>query len=344
MDGARTQRLPGAGDQAETTLQRILVTGGAGFVGSHLVDRLLDAGHDVVVLDDLSTGSRQNIAHLVAHPRFRFVHHDVTQPIDARLKVDRIYHLACPASPVHYQADPIKTTLTCVDGTFHVLEHARRVGARVLYSSTSEVYGDPEVHPQPESYRGAVSTIGPRACYDEGKRCAESLVMDFRRQHGVAVRLARIFNTYGPRMAFEDGRVVSNFVVQALRGEDLTIYGDGSQTRSFCYVDDLVDGLMRLMEHPTEVGPINLGNPEEFTVVELARLVLELTRASGRLVSRKLPADDPRQRRPDIGKAREILGYQPRVPLREGLIQTIAAFRRRMRRSSSSVAALTGTG
>jgi UDP-glucuronate decarboxylase len=302
---------------------RVLVMGGAGFLGSHLCDALLRRGADVLAIDDLSTGSRANLAHLARHPRFAFLEHDVREPFHVPAR--RIYNLACPASPVHYQADPVKTTLTSVLGTFHALRLAERCGARVLLASTSEVYGDPEVHPQVETYRGSVNPIGIRACYDEGKRCAESLAMDFFRGHAVHVRIARIFNTYGPRMARDDGRVISNFIVQALEGDDLTIFGDGSQTRSFCYVDDMVDGLSRLMESDV-VGPINLGNPEEFRVVDLAREVLHLTNARGGLRFLPLPADDPRQRRPDIDRARTVLGFEPRVPLREGLERTVASF------------------
>ncbi|WP_437524808.1 UDP-glucuronic acid decarboxylase family protein [Sorangium sp. So ce726] len=304
---------------------RILVTGGAGFVGSHLCDRLIREGHEVVALDDLSTGSRDNVAHLLSHRRFRLMEHDVLQPYER--EVDRIYNLASPASPAHYQRDPVRTTLVNVVGAFHALKLAEGCGARVFQASTSEVYGDPEVHPQPEGYRGAVNPIGIRSCYDEGKRCAESLVMDFHRRRGVEVRLARIFNTYGPRMALDDGRVVSNFIVQALQGEDLTVYGDGSQTRSFCYVDDLIEGIVRLMEHPAETGPVNLGNPEEFTVLELAEEVLHLTGSRGRVVFRPLPEDDPRQRQPVIDRARRVLGFEPKVPLRTGLRRTIEGFR-----------------
>ncbi|HVY47655.1 MAG TPA: UDP-glucuronic acid decarboxylase family protein, partial [Minicystis sp.] len=324
---------------------RVLVTGGAGFVGSHLCDRLLRNGDAVIALDDLSTGARENVAHLFGHPRFRFVEHDVVQPFD--FDVDRVYHLACPASPVHYQRDPIKTTLTCVVGTMHALELARRRGARLLHASTSEVYGDPEVHPQPEAYRGCVNPNGPRACYDEGKRCAESLVMDYHRRFGVEVRLTRIFNTYGPRMAFDDGRVVSNFIVQALRGDDLTVYGEGVQTRSFCFVEDLLDGFVKFMDHPSEIGPLNLGNPAEFTMLELAALILELTGSTSRVVHRPLPPDDPRQRRPVIERARRVLGFSPRVPLRTGVRLTIEAFRERLEHAGElprrAAPALTGT-
>ena len=307
---------------------RIVVTGGAGFLGSHLCERMLAEGHEVVAVDNLMTGARENIAHLLDSGRFRLLEHDVTKPYD--LPADRIYNLACPASPPHYQRDPVHTMLTSVLGALHGLELARRTGARFLQASTSEVYGDPDVHPHPETYRGNVNPIGPRACYDEGKRAAESLVMDFRRKHGTDGRLARIFNTYGPRMAFDDGRVVSNFIVQALRGDPLTLYGDGTQTRSFCYVDDLIDGLVRLMEHPDESGPVNIGNPGEFTVAELAEQVIALTGAKVDLVREPLPVDDPRQRKPVIDRARERLGFEPRVPLREGLARTIAEFRHRL--------------
>lgn len=306
-------------------VMRALVTGGAGFLGSHLCERLLGDGLSVIALDDFSTGSPDNVAHLVENPRFTLVEQDVADPFD--FEVDRIYNLASPASPPHYQRDPVRTTVTNVLGTLRALEHAERRGARLLQASTSEVYGDPTVHPQPESYLGNVNPIGPRACYDEGKRCAESLVMDFARQGLAEVRIARIFNTYGPRMALDDGRVVSNFIVQALRGDDLTVYGSGTQTRSFCYVDDLIDGLIRLMEHPHAIGPVNLGNPGEFTVLELAEEVLRLTQSRSRIVFRPLPEDDPRQRRPSIDLARALLGFEPRVPLRQGLRRTIESFR-----------------
>jgi len=309
--------------------ERVLVMGGAGFVGSHLCDRLVAAGAEVFAMDNLQTGSLENLAHLRKHPRFSFVEHDVVEPF--HVPVTRIYNLACPASPPHYQADPVKTTLTSVLGTLHALKLGKRCGARVFLASTSEVYGDPEVHPQPESYRGAVNPVGPRSCYDEGKRCAESLMMDFARGHGVEVRIARIFNTYGPRMDPDDGRIVSNFVCQALRGEPLTVYGTGAQTRSFCYVDDLVEGIVRLMEHPTEAGPLNLGNPVEFTVLELAHLVLELTKRELPIRHEPLPADDPKLRRPVIERARVALGFQPKVALRDGLLRTIQWFSRVVR-------------
>ena len=308
-----------------------LVTGGAGFVGSHLCDRLLADGHTVVALDDLSTGSRENIAHLMGRKDFRFVLQDVTTPFE--IHADWIFHLACPASPVHYQRNPIKTVVTNVVGTLNGLSLASRIGARFLLASTSEVYGDPDVHPQTEEYRGNVNPIGPRACYDEGKRCAETLCFDHYREAGVDIRVARIFNTYGPRMAVNDGRVVSNFVVQALRGEDITLYGDGQQTRSFCYVSDLVEGLYKLMKG-NEIGPVNIGNPGEFTIAELAQQVLELTGAKSKLVKRPLPADDPKQRRPDISKAKAKLGYEPKVPLSEGLKPTLEYFRAALARGA----------
>jgi UDP-glucuronate decarboxylase len=312
--------------------QRIIVTGGAGFVGSHLCERLLEQGHSVLALDDFTTGSSKNVAHLQKNPRFRLEVHDVTRPFS--FEADRIYNLACPASPPHYQRDPVRTTLISVLGTLHGLTLAERHRARFFQASTSEVYGDPEVHPQPESYRGCVNPIGVRACYDEGKRCAESLAMDFSRDRGVEVRLARIFNTYGPRMAFNDGRVVSNFIVQALRGDDITVYGDGSQTRSFCYVDDLVSGIIALMDHPIETGPINLGNPCEFSVLELAEEVLKLTGSRSRIIHKPLPPDDPRQRKPIIDRAKKALGWTPKTPLEEGLKRTIAEFHARLEPSA----------
>jgi UDP-glucuronate decarboxylase len=303
---------------------RVLVLGGAGFLGSHLCDRLLERGAEVVAMDNLQTGSLANVAHLRNSPRFRFVEHDVVEPV--HLSADVVFNLACPASPRHYQADPIKTTLTSVLGTLHALELGKRCGARVLLASTSEVYGDPEVHPQTESYRGSVNTTGPRACYDEGKRCAESLMMDFARTYGTDVRIARIFNTYGPRMDPADGRIVSNFIVQALEGRPLTVYGDGSQTRSFCYVTDMVEGLLRLADHPSARGPINLGNPVEFTVMELAELVRELSGRLVPIVHRPLPEDDPKMRRPAIDLAERVLGFKPKVGLREGLLRTMSWF------------------
>jgi UDP-glucuronate decarboxylase len=308
-------------------MMRILVTGGAGFLGSHLCERLLHEGHEVIALDDLSTGSRANVTHLLRSRRFSLVEHDVTSPYD--FAVQRIYNLASPAGPPHYQRDPVRTTLINVIGTRNALELGRRHRARVLQASTSKVYGDPEVHPQPESYRGAVDSTGLRACYDEGKRCAESLVMDFKRRSNVDVRLPRIFNTYGPHMAPDDGRVVSTFIVQALSGKDLTVHGDGSQTRSFCYVDDLVDGLVKLMELPADPGPINLGNPAEITVLELAQEILRLTKSQSHIVFHPLPEGDPKQRQPMIDKARAALGFDPRVPLQRGLRKTIESFHAR---------------
>lgn len=306
--------------------RKILVTGGAGFLGSHLVEKLLAEGNDVVCLDNLFTGQEKNVALFRDNPRFSFIHHDVTEPYT--LEADEIYNLACPASPVHYQADPVKTTKTSVLGALNALELARKNGAKVFQASTSEVYGDPEVHPQVEGYRGQVNPIGIRACYDEGKRCAESLFFDYHRQYGVPIKVVRIFNTYGPRMHPEDGRVVSNFIMQALRGDDLTIYGDGSQTRSFCYCDDLVDGIVRLMgSREAFTGPMNLGNPGEFTILELAEKVLQLVGGKSRIVRRPLPQDDPTQRRPDISLAKAELGWEPKIQLDEGLERTIAYFR-----------------
>ena len=303
---------------------RSLVTGGAGFLGSHLIDRLMDAGDEVICLDNYYTGRKVNVSQWFGHPRFELIRHDVTEPI--RLEVDRIWHLACPASPVHYQFNPIKTAKTSFLGTYNMLGLARRVGARLLLASTSEVYGDPEVHPQPESYRGCVNTIGIRSCYDEGKRIAETLCFDYKRMHDVEVRVMRIFNTYGPRMLPDDGRVVSNFIVQALRGEDLTIYGDGSQTRSFCFVSDLIDGMIRLMESSCE-GPVNIGNPSEFTIKELAEVVREAINPNLSLVYRPLPQDDPLQRKPDIGLAMKHLAWSPKVSLVDGLTETIDYFK-----------------
>ena len=304
--------------------KRALVTGGAGFVGSHLCERLLSCGREVIALDNLWTGSISNLASVMKNPRFRFVEHDVRRPF--WFDVDEIWNLASPASPPAYQADPVATTLANVVGTANGLELAARTGARFFQASTSEVYGDPVVHPQPEEYRGNVNTTGIRACYDEGKRCAESLVMDFHRTRGVDVRIARIFNTYGPRMSADDGRVVSNFIKQALAGSALTIYGSGQQTRSFCYVDDLIDGFLLLMEHRVEKGPINLGNPHEFTVLELAEMVLKLTASQSRIMHVPLPADDPQLRRPVIEKAQRVLGFAPQVSLEEGLRRMIACF------------------
>jgi UDP-glucuronate decarboxylase len=307
--------------------RRVVVTGGAGFIGFHLCERLLQDDCDVICVDNLYTGTRRNMEAAQAHPRFEFLRHDVCFPL--YVEVDQIYNLACPASPTHYQFDPVQTTKTSVHGAINVLGLAKRVKARILQASTSEVYGDPAVHPQGEDYWGHVNPTGPRSCYDEGKRCAETLFFDYRRQHSLPVKVARIFNTYGPRMHPDDGRVVSNFVVQALRGRDITVYGDGSHTRSFCYVDDLVDGLVRLMQTPDRVtGPINLGNPVEFTIRELAEIVLDLTGSSSRIVHEPLPTDDPKRRRPDISRADELLDWRPSTPLREGLERTIAYFDR----------------
>ncbi len=306
--------------------KRILVTGGAGFLGSHLIDRLIAAGHDVLCVDNLFTGAKRNIEHLLSHPRFEFMRHDVCFPLF--VEVDAIYNLACPASPVHYQYDPVQTTKVSVHGAINMLGLAKRLRCPILQASTSEVYGDPTQHPQTESYWGNVNPIGLRSCYDEGKRCAETLFFDYHRQHGLEIKVARIFNTYGPRMHPADGRVVSNFIMQALRGEDITIFGEGSQTRSFCYVDDLVDGLIRLMESREGfTGPVNIGNPVEFTIRELAELVVEMTGARSKLVQRPLPSDDPTQRKPDITLARSELGWEPAVALRDGLEKTIAYFR-----------------
>ena len=305
-------------------MQIHLVTGGAGFLGSHLIDRLMEAGDEVICLDNYFTGRKANIARWIGHPRFELIRHDVTEPI--KLEVDRIWHLACPASPIHYQFNPVKTAKTSFFGTYNMLGLARRVGARLLLASTSEVYGDPEVHPQPERYWGSVNPIGVRSCYDEGKRIAETLCFDYQRMNGVEVRVARIFNTYGPRMLLDDGRVVSNFIVQALRGEPLTLYGDGSQTRSFCYVSDLVEGLIRLMNGES-TGPINLGNPEEFTIRELAELVRQQIKPDLPLVEKPLPQDDPRQRQPAIDLARQQLDWQPTVSLEQGLAPTIDSLR-----------------
>jgi len=307
--------------------KRILVTGGAGFLGSHLIDRLIGQGHEVICADNLYTGSKRNIEHLHNHPRFEFLRHDVCNPL--KIEVDEIYNLACPASPVHYQHNPVLTTKTSVMGALNMLGLAKRLRCRIFQASTSEVYGDPEVHPQREDYWGHVNPIGTRACYDEGKRCAETLFFDYHRHHGVDIKVARIFNTYGPRMLPMDGRVVSNFITQALAGEDLTLYGDGKQTRSFCYSDDLVEGFLRLMESPADVtGPVNLGNPGEFTMIELAGQVLKLTGSRSKLIHLSLPEDDPRQRQPDITLAKEKLGWQPTVPLAEGLKRTLDYFRK----------------
>jgi UDP-glucuronate decarboxylase len=313
---------------------RVLITGGAGFVGSHVAERLLEAGHEVVVADNYFTGSKDNVAHLMTHPKFEILRHDVTFPL--YIEVDAIYNMASPASPIHYQHDPVQTTKTNVMGAINMLGLAKRLRVPILQASTSEVYGDPEVHPQTEDYWGKVNPIGPRACYDEAKRVAETLFFDYHRQHGLDIRVARIFNTYGPRMAADDGRVVSNFIVQALRGEPLTIYGDGSQTRSFCYVDDLVSGLIALMENTSgEVGPMNLGNPGEFTMLELANKVLEHTGSHSPIEYLPLPQDDPKQRQPDISKAKKVLQWEPRVALDEGLAKTVDYFRGALKAQSS---------
>jgi len=310
---------------AEWQTKRVLVTGGAGFLGSHLCDRLIADGAEVLCVDNFFTGRRSNVAHLLEHPRFELMRHDVTFPL--YVEVDEIYNLACPASPVHYQYDPVQTTKTSVHGAINMLGLAKRTGAKILQASTSEVYGDPAVHPQTEEYWGNVNPIGIRSCYDEGKRCAETLFFDYHRQHKVKIKVARIFNTYGPRMHPNDGRVVSNFIVQSLAGESITIYGDGSQTRSFCFVDDLIDGFIRFMDTPDEItGPINLGNPDEFTIRELAELVLDQAGGESELVEKSLPADDPQQRKPDIGVARETLNWEPKVKLAQGLERTVAYF------------------
>jgi UDP-glucuronate decarboxylase len=306
---------------------RVLVTGGAGFIGSHLCERLLQERHEVLCADNFYTGARHNVHHLLSHPRFELVRHDVCFPLYA--EVDEIYNLACPASPIHYQFDPVQTTKTSVHGAINMLGLAKRVKAKILQASTSEVYGDPAVHPQTEDYWGNVNPIGPRSCYDEGKRCAETLFFDYRRQHNLPIKVARIFNTYGPRMHPNDGRVVSNFIVQALKNQDITVYGDGTHTRSFCYVDDLVDGLVRLMGTPHAVtGPVNLGNPGEFTIRELAQSIIDLTGSSSRIVHMPLPTDDPKQRRPDISAANELFGWKPTVALADGLRKTIGYFER----------------
>jgi UDP-glucuronate decarboxylase len=313
---------------------RILVTGGAGFIGSHLIDRLMKAGEEVICLDNFFTGRKHNLSHWMNSPNFELIRHDVTEPI--RIEADQIYHLACPASPVHYQYNPVKTIKTNVMGTMHMLGLAKRVKARFLLASTSEVYGDPEVHPQSEDYRGNVNPIGPRSCYDEGKRVAETLAFDYHRQNNVDIRVARIFNTYGPRMLENDGRVVSNFVVQALKGDSITVYGDGSQTRSFCYVSDLVDGLMRLMNGDC-IGPVNLGNPEEYTVLELAQKIQAMVNPKAEIQLKPLPLDDPRRRRPDITLAQKALHWNPTVPLTEGLNRTIEDFRSRVEGSGTTL-------
>ncbi|MBU4192111.1 MAG: SDR family oxidoreductase [Pseudodesulfovibrio sp.] len=308
--------------------KRVLVTGGSGFLGSHICERLLAMGHEVLCVDNFYTGRKESILHLMDNPYFEVLRHDVTFPLYA--EVDEIYNLACPASPIHYQFDPVQTTKTSVHGAINMLGLAKRIKAKIFQASTSEVYGDPAVHPQTEDYWGNVNPIGIRACYDEGKRCAETLFFDYNRQHGLRIKVGRIFNTYGPRMAMDDGRVVSNFVVQALRGENITVYGKGEQTRSFCYVDDLVDGIIGLMEKTPDdfTGPVNLGNPGEFTILELAREVIDLTGSKSQIVFKPLPSDDPMQRKPDITLARKAMGWEPKIPLRQGLVKTVEYFRR----------------
>ena len=312
---------------------RTLVTGGAGFLGSHLCERLLEKGHDVICVDNFFTGAKDNIAHLLTHPHFELLRHDVTFPL--YVEVDEIYNLACPASPIHYQRDPVQTTKTSVHGAINMLGLAKRIKARILQASTSEVYGDPEVHPQTEDYWGKVNPIGLRACYDEGKRCAETLFFDYYRQHQVPIKVARIFNTYGPRMHPNDGRVISSFIVQALRSSPVTIYGDGSQTRSFCYVDDMIEAMVGFMNAPNSLtGPLNLGNPAESSILELARMIIEMTNSSSRIVFENLPPDDPRQRKPDISQAMRLLGWSPSTSLREGLSRTIAYFESELTKSN----------
>ncbi len=325
MQNGQTTPAPDQEPVANRTVRRVLVTGGAGFLGSHLCDVLVDQGHEVLCVDNYFTGRRANVAHLLDRSNFELMRHDVTFPL--YVEVDEIYNLACPASPIHYQYDPVQTTKTSVHGAINVLGLAKRTRAKIFQASTSEVYGDPSVHPQAEDYWGNVNPIGPRSCYDEGKRCAETLFFDYHRQHKVRIKVARIFNTYGPRMHPQDGRVVSNFIVQALKGEDITIFGDGQQTRSFCFYSDLIRGFLALMDSADEVtGPINLGNPGEFSMLELAEAVLDLTASRSRLVFLPLPQDDPRQRRPDITRAQKLLGWEPTVALREGLVDTIAYF------------------
>ncbi|HTT84780.1 MAG TPA: UDP-glucuronic acid decarboxylase family protein [Rhizomicrobium sp.] len=322
--------------------KRVLVTGGAGFLGSHLCERLVESGAHVICVDNFFTGAHQNVQHLVGHPHFELIRHDITFPL--YVEVDEIYNLACPASPIHYQRDPVQTTKTSVIGAINMLGLAKRVKARIFQASTSEVYGDPEIHPQTENYWGNVNPVGPRSCYDEGKRCAETLFFDYRRQHGIPMKVCRIFNTYGPRMHPNDGRVVSSFIVQALTGRDITVFGEGTQTRSFCYVDDLIAGFLKLMATPADVvGPVNLGNPNEFTIIELANKVVSLTGSSSKIVHRDLPHDDPKQRQPDIKKARELLNWTPEVPLEEGLKRTIVYFDRLLAdRRAREVAGLSG--
>ena len=310
-------------------MARILITGGAGFIGSHLCDYLINKGHDVICVDNLFSGSKNNIRHLLSHPYFEFIRHDIIHPLF--IEVDQVYHLACPASPIHYQYNPIKTIKTNVMGTINMLGLAKRVRARILLASTSEIYGNPKVHPQPETYWGNVNPIGPRSCYDEGKRVAETLMMDYHRQNNVDIRIVRIFNTYGPRMALNDGRVISNFIVQALRGNPLTVYGDGTQTRSFCYISDLIEGLVKTMEQEDFIGPVNLGNPNEIKIIELAKIVLKLTHSKSDIIFKPLPPDDPVRRCPDITLARQKLNWQPNVSLEEGLKETIKYFSEKLK-------------
>ncbi len=312
---------------------RILVTGGAGFIGSHLCDYLLKNGNEILCVDNFFSGSKDNLLHVLSHPYFEFIRHDIIHPFFA--EVDQIYHLACPASPVHYQYNPIKTIKTNVMGTINMLGLAKRVQARMLLASTSEIYGNPSIHPQPETYWGNVNTIGVRSCYDEGKRVAETLMMDYHRQNNVDIKIARIFNTYGPRMAINDGRVISNFIVQALRGHDITVYGDGTQTRSFCYVSDLVEGIVRMIETDDFIGPINLGNPHEISILEISQKILSMTKSDSKIVFRPLPSDDPERRRPDIRMAQKILNWQPKVPLEDGLEKTIEYFKKKLERRTS---------
>ena len=308
---------------------RILITGGAGFIGSHLCDKLLDSGNDVICVDNFFTGTKDNILYLIGNPRFELIRHDITQPI--LLEVDQIYHFACPASPVHYQYNPVKTIKTSVMGTINMLGLAKRVNARIMLASTSEVYGDPKVHPQTEDYWGNVNPIGIRSCYDEGKRVAETLMMDYHRQNKVDIKIVRIFNTYGPRMALNDGRVVSNFIIQALKGKDITVYGDGKQTRSFQYIDDLVDGVIKMMNKENFIGPVNMGNPNEFTMLELAEQILSITKSKSKIVFNSLPADDPTQRKPSIQLAKNMFNWEPRIQLKEGLLKTISHFKDRLK-------------
>jgi UDP-glucuronate decarboxylase len=323
---------------AMTGARRVLVTGGAGFLGSHLCEYLLNLDHEVLCVDNFFSSSRRNVVHLIGNPRFELARHDVTFPL--YVEVDEIFNLACPASPVHYQFDPVQTTKTSVVGAINMLGLAKRLRIKILQASTSEIYGDPDVHPQTEDYWGNVNPIGFRSCYDEGKRCAETLFFDYRRQHNMQVKVVRIFNTYGPRMHPHDGRVVSNFIVQALKGEDITIFGDGGQTRSFCYVDDLVDGMLRMMDSPPDVtGPVNIGNPGEFTIRELAELIIEMTATKSKIRFDPLPSDDPRQRKPDISKAKALLGWEPRTQLREGLKKTIAYFDKTLSEGATPVLA-----